>query len=428
MQKSIEKFDPYAFSTTQAGPVRVYYKHLPWAPCIHIHFHIGAGAFHDPVGKEGVAHFLEHMLGNGSPLVPDRKAMKEFSRQYMLGSRNAFTSYYRTEYVGRCLPEHFEKVVTTMYDYIFHSFVRPADVEHERKVITEEAWGRYKNEKLLAYIKEFDKNMYPGHPRERIASPLGWPQTVAQISTQDLTNFYTQHYTAENLTVFVVGAVEDSHVEYLTHILKEAPVGTKEEITLPPIPTADIRRFERTGEEIGDPKKQLEFSVMRATTDISKDTQYTSVQARRLLQDILFERLRTEHSLCYGVSVGTHRYRDYFEGGINVQTSLEYLPKVETEVWQVISEICSGTWQERFSTIHQVILDQLRSTEHISEDIIGDASNEYTNRGTITTMADTIAGAEKVTHKDVVDFIRTFFDKDRVITEVIFPKKDREKA
>ncbi len=426
MQHNIPQFDPYEFTEVKVGNARIFYKHLPWAPCIHVNFSFDVGAFHDPVGKEGVAHFLEHMLGNGSPLLPDRKAMKEFSRQYMLSSRNAGTSYYRTSYTGRLLPEHFEKVVTTMYDYVFHSYLRPEDVEHERKVITEEAWGRYKNEKLLSYIQEFNKNMYPGHPRERISSPLGWPQTVLGIKREDLADFYKKHYIAENLTVFVVGAVTESHIEALSQVLAQTPTGTKEQMESHDIPVAEIKRFERNSEDIGDPKKQLEFSIMRASTDIGDEMQYIAWQARRLLQDTLFERLRTEKSLCYGVSVGSRRYKDYFEGGVHVETSIDHLALVEKEIWQVVQEITAGAWESRFNTLHQIILDQIRSEEHISADLIEDVVHEYNIHGKITTKKELLQQTERVTHAEVVDFMKTLFDPEKVITEVIFPKTEHK--
>src|ERR1035437_1176170 len=125
-----QNFDPFDFKKKKIAGVNVYYKNLPWAPCIHIYFTLSAGAFSDPIGKEGVAHFLEHLLGNGSPMAKDKKAVKEFNRIYMLNSRNAYTSHYQTVCHGRCLPEHFDKVFNFLYDNTFNPFIRVEDVEH----------------------------------------------------------------------------------------------------------------------------------------------------------------------------------------------------------------------------------------------------------------------------------------------------------
>jgi predicted Zn-dependent peptidase len=51
-------FDPYDFSKKEINGVQIYYKNLPWAPCIHVRVVFNTSAFDDPVGKEGLSHFL----------------------------------------------------------------------------------------------------------------------------------------------------------------------------------------------------------------------------------------------------------------------------------------------------------------------------------------------------------------------------------
>ncbi|MBA3733531.1 insulinase family protein [Patescibacteria group bacterium] len=419
----IKDFDPYDFSKKEIDGVTVYYKNLPWSPCIHIRFNFSVGAFNDPKDKEGVAHFLEHMIGNGSPLLPDKKAIKEFSRLYMLNSRNAMTSYNWTAYVGKCLPEHFEKVFSTMRSYVFEPFLRDIDIEHERKVITQEAWGRYKNDKFLNYVKECSQNIYHGHERSRIYSPLGWPVTVAAITQKDVTDFHNVNYIKENLSIFIVGAVEDQHLLLLEDLIKDIPSGSKTKIDEGKIGKPTKNRFEKTGEEIGDPKEQLEYNISRSINRLSEDEVYAGHQAAGLLYDILFEKLRIEHSLCYGVDVGWRNYKDFSEMSIGVETSEDKLSLVEKEIWGVINEIIDNKWEERFNTLHKLKIDQIRSNERSTYDIIYNAAIDLINTEKIETLEKIIIMTEKVTYKDVCEFIKKIFDPEYVFTEVILPSK-----
>ena len=144
-----KNFDSYDFSRKEIDGVSIFYKNLPQAPCINIRVVFNIGAFDDPTGKEGVSHFLEHMLLKGCPSIPSKKSIKEWSKINALNTLNAFTNYDNTWYTLKCLPEKYDTAIAGLKDMIFHSFLKLEDIEEERKVITQEAWGRFLNEKFL---------------------------------------------------------------------------------------------------------------------------------------------------------------------------------------------------------------------------------------------------------------------------------------
>ncbi len=420
----IKNFDPYDFSKKEIDGVSVYYKNLPWAPCIHIRMDFSVGAFNDPVGKEGLSHFLEHIIGNGCPSLPDKKAIKEFSRLYMLNSRNAMTSHYWTSYVGRCLPEHFEKVLLAMKDYVFNPFVRTEDIEHERKVITQEAWGRYKNDKFLNYVKEVSENVYHGHERSRIASPLGWPDTIEKITQKDVADFHKNKYVKENLSIFLVGDIDDKKImDIVLKTIDSLPSGPKINAYGGKVNKPKQLRLQKNSAEIGNPQEQLQFSILRATNELAEEENEIIDQSRMLLYDVLFERLRIENSLCYGVSIQCSRQRDYSEIEISVNTSEDKVGTVEKEIWNVINEIIDGKWKERFSTLHSLAIDQINSKERSSDFIIQVASNELSVNDRIIKLEEILSDAKKVTYENVSNMLKKVFDKDFVFTEIILPSK-----
>ena len=158
-------FDPYDFEKTEIDGVPVYWKNFPTSPCIHIDVCFNVGSLYDTPDRAGMSHFLEHMIFDGSPTLPTKKAITEWSKVYALNSWNAWTYFTNTNFYLRCLPEHFDTALAGMRDMIFHPLLRAEDIEHERQVITQEAWGVFKNEKFLAFCKEMLANQYAGTAR-----------------------------------------------------------------------------------------------------------------------------------------------------------------------------------------------------------------------------------------------------------------------
>src|SRR5579872_3606922 len=257
----IKDFDPYDFEKKEIHGVPVYWKNLPWAPCVHIRIVFNVGAFNDEVGKEGTAHFLEHMMFQGCPSMPNEKAIKEFRKKYSLGTLNANTWYNRTIYTARSLPENFKKVLDGVKDMIFRSYLQKEDVEHERKVITQEAWRYYKNEKFLHYIKERSKNLYHGHEWERNPRTLGWPETITKINQKDLADFHAKGYSKENMFIVLTGNLEEKDLDLMKVFLNDVPSNKKIKLSEGATEKPLNNKTTKTAEEIGDVREQLEFSI-----------------------------------------------------------------------------------------------------------------------------------------------------------------------
>lgn len=416
-------FDPYDFSKTEVSGIPIYYKNLPWAPCIHIYISFNTGAFNDPVGKEGLSHFLEHMVFDGSPSFPDRKAVHEWRKVHTLNSWNAYTSHHNTAYHLRCLPEKFEDVLTLMKEQIFSPLLRDEDVEHERKVITQEAWGYYQNEKLLTYIKEFTQHIFPGHSLSRVSSALGWPDTVTTISADDIRNWHATHYHSGNIQIAIAGNIDDTAPETIGTIFSDIPQKPEQETLKEIIPVPLIQSITKTADEIGLVKEQVEIAVSTHKTKplypAEHDRSFTN-----LLRDILHERMRDEKSLCYGVQVSTSRSTDYVSLSIDVKTSEEHIDTVKEIIHKEIGLILtSDTYTDRFNQIQKTTLEQIRASEHDSDDIVSTAISHLTRHGEIITMTRNIANREHMTFEDMQKAGLYIADPTYMVTEIILPSK-----
>ncbi len=424
----IKDFDPYDFSKKEIDGVPVYYKNLPWAPCINIRAVFNSGAFDDPIGKEGVAHFLEHLPGNGSPLIPDKKAMLEWSKVNTLNSKNAWTDFDNTNYYLKCLPEKYIEVLRGMKDYIFFPYLRPEDVEHERKIVTQEAWGRFTNEKFLAFTKESLNNLFDGHTRKRYYNAVGWPETIAKISREDIVAWHKAHYGIGNFFIVLTGAVEESHVDAIKEFLKDLPKVSVAKRDDGSVSKPKQKRTVKYADEIGEIKEQVEISIERAGERLPYGKEEVRNLSARLLQDLLHEKLRIENSLCYGVSVGSWNEKTFFYGAVSVKTEEKNIDLVEREFYSVLNNIKEGKSQDRFQMIKKVYLEQVKSQEMLSSGIADGAVSEISDfDGHIVTQKEQLEKIEKVTYDEVSEFIAWAYDPEYVHTEIILPSKKDEK-
>lgn len=414
-------FDPYDFLKTEVNGVPLYYKNLPWASCIHIYLSFEIGAFHDPVEKEGLSHFLEHMIFDGSPSLPTRKATHEWRKTETLGSWNAYTSHYNTAYHLKCFPEKLESVLTLMKEQIFFPLLREEDVEHERKVITQEAWGRYQNEKLLNYTKEYTEKIFPGHSLSRVSSALGWPTTILAITAEDIRAWHKKTYHGGNLSIVVTGNIDEHSIETFRTVMSDIPGGEKRPTLIENIPTPLLYEIIKTADEIGLVKEQVEISISSYKDKPGHQREHERAFGS-LLHDILHEKLRDENALCYGVGVSTSRGTDYVNLGIEIKTSEEHIDIVKKIINEEIGLVLdTNTYKERFEQVRTTSLERLRSAEHDSEDIAQSSITELVRKQKIKTLKEAIENRETMTFEDIQKAGRYMVDPKYTVTEVILP-------
>lgn len=419
----IENFDPYDFSKKEIDSVPIYYKNIPLAPCIHIRVVFNTGAFDDPVGKEGLSHFFEHLIFDGSPTLPDKKAIREWEKLHTLNTWNAWTSFYITNYWLKCLPEEYDTALAGMKDMIFHSYLRPEDVEHERKVITQEAWNKFQNKKFLEYCREYIKNIFYGHDHARFATSLGWPETIDKISHNDIVSWYKNHYGIGNFFIVLAGAVEEKHIENISLFLKDLPKATENTISGGMLGKPKEKRFIKIADEIGEVKEQVEITIMRINKVLEESRSEIASMSKHLIYDLLHEKLRIDRSLCYNVDVTLWLEKTYSQITMNVKTDEKNIEIVEKEFWNVIEEIQDRKYMSRFETIKKLDIQQVRAQERLSGDIANNVVRDVPRYGRPVTLTEELTEMGNVTYDDVVKFIKETFDPEYVFTEIILPSK-----
>ena len=316
-------FDPYKNFDSIVTPngLTVYVSHLPECSWESVGFLIHSGAEQDPVGLEGTAHFVEHLVSENASIP--KEDLESFFRNKGGNINLGSTGNNGTQY-SFFLP--FNKdglhqafgIIGKML--LFTKLTRC--VERERQVIIEEFHREYPSKLSLSMKRELRKRkaLYSGFWLERLTTSLGTPESIKKITERDLQGYYDKHYTPTNMSIVCVGGMTLSEV---VEMLSHSPFAEKKngERTPNPIPLTDLAPPTET---------QYRSKVISTLRGVFTNTSiYESVAkvpisgnlstiglVQEMLRRSLNEEIRERRAWTYHIGVMHQNHRHFFEFGI----------------------------------------------------------------------------------------------------------------
>lgn len=153
----------------------------------------GVGAVDDPIGREGLAHLVEHL--SYEPIVDELEtASLEF---------NGYTSLDATLYVERTTPEQLAAVLAVEARRLRTNCpaLSPSAFERQREVVRNELRERSDADAIRAALAA--GVFGAGHPFARRSTP----EAVGTITQAEACTFFAQHYGPNNAVIVVSGNV-----------------------------------------------------------------------------------------------------------------------------------------------------------------------------------------------------------------------------
>ena len=221
-------------------------------PIVAVTSYVDEGSVADPIGKEGIAHFVEHLWFRSEhgdlPKVWDVLAS--------LGCNlNASTGADYTNYMSVCPSTSLESLLR-LESLRLTDPVRDVTedmVNVEREVIRNELRMRYENSAFNAFPYLFEK-LYPeGYEYRRLG--IGTHGSLDNIKLEDIQKFTVDNYKASNTTVMVVG---DFNMNEAANLIFEnfAP-----ELIAPGLTADHIKRFAQPGIDNPDPDNPAHWTL-----------------------------------------------------------------------------------------------------------------------------------------------------------------------
>lgn len=164
---------------------------------------VEAGSGDDPEDRQGLAHFLEHMLFLGTQRYPDPAEYQAFINAHG-GSNNAYTALDHTLYFFDIEPGSLEPAIDRFSQFFVAPLFNPEYVQREMNAVDSEYRMGLKDDVRREY-DVFREIVQPGHPLGKLG--VGNLQTLGTGDDirEDLLAFHRTHYSANLMTLVVFG-------------------------------------------------------------------------------------------------------------------------------------------------------------------------------------------------------------------------------
>lgn len=202
------------FGTLDNGLRYIIYPNSEPPKRVSLRLHIAAGSLMEADDQRGLAHFLEHMVFNGTK---NYSAADLIPRMQRLGiafgaHANAYTSFDETVYMLD-LPDLSEDTLklafTVMRDFGDGALLAAEEIDKERGVILSEKISRDSvNYRLME--QQFNEMLPDSIIAKRF--PIGIEEVISSAPRERFVDFYTRFYTPERMTFVVVGDIDPAEV------------------------------------------------------------------------------------------------------------------------------------------------------------------------------------------------------------------------
>lgn len=418
-------WDPYAEFETATLPngLTVHAAHWPGRPWEAMGFLIHSGAEHDPVGYEGTAHFVEHLISQNAdiPVQEIKDFFEGNGGKVSLGQ----TSYHcaRYQFWMPTDPLVFSRAFQLFGKALFSAKLEKF-VERERSVIIAEFNRKFTHKISYETAMRENRALYTGYWLERFATPLGNPDSVGRITQEDLQAYYDTHYTPANMSIVGVGGLT---LEELVQFASESPLAVQKEgkRTQLPIPVVDIapplenRYILELSKHL---KTEVPFEVGGYRSVVVLPTGGPTKAVRMLsnmLDEVLNEEVRERRAVTYQIGTSYGYYRHFYEFAIGCdRLEARALGDIEEVVEGCIGSIHDCT--ELFEKEKRCGLAAAFMTDSSARGICEAAMDDLDESQRIITLADDERDIERLTMDDVRDLLK-WLTPDRRWTAITIP-------
>lgn len=177
---------------------------------------VNAGSLMEDDDQKGLAHFLEHMLFNGTRRFPGLEIDNFLEKNGMRNGAdlNAYTSFGETVYMLRVPTEDqavLQKALDVLEDWAGAATLDPKDIQEEVGVVVEEERSRYKTGSGRVSVARFAQ-LYRDS-RYGLRLPIGDMNIIRKADTAAVRRFYETWYRPDLMAVVAVGDFDPRQVE-----------------------------------------------------------------------------------------------------------------------------------------------------------------------------------------------------------------------
>ncbi len=391
-----------------------------------------AGAADGLPGKNGIAHFLEHLMFKGTGTLAPGQFSREVDRRG--GSDNAYTSQDVTVYHQEIAKEHLDLIMKMEADRMVNLRLTDAIVLPERGVILQERGERIDNQPGARLGEAVDATRYLNHPYG--LPVIGWRHEIETYTTEDALAFYERFYAPNNAVLVIGGDVTVEEVRKLAdRYFAPIPKGetlTRQRLQEPPPPAP--RRVALTDERVQQPYLIRSYLAPNYRNAAGNEGYALTVLSEILTGGTagrLYRRMVIDQQSALGIDTG-YDGGPYDVGRFNLYATPRQggdLAALEQEIDRQIAALLKDgvTDQEVADAKRRLQISAIKAQDSISGPVFMVAETLGKGR----TLADVQAWPERiqaVTASDVLAVATQVFRPANSVTGTLLPKAAQEAA
>ena len=358
--------NPYSIHTLSNG-LRVLYLPNHRLSSVYISFTGKAGHRSETEAESGVAHFLEHLMLDGTTKCPNAYQLNQFLENFG-AYHNAMTGPEFVKYYAKIIHQYSEKAFAYISDIIFNSLL--TEIDKEKKVIQEETLRSLDDPGTVLYFQTI-KSVFPDNSINHTL--LASQPYLENINQTLINNFIKKYYNTSNFILVVAGNITLAKTLKLAEkYFSQTPSGKS--IVYPQAKRSPDQTTNIFHRQFNQSKLSISFP---GCADNSPDV-YTYFLLARILgagqSSRLFNKLRHQEHLVYSVGASSQTYSD--TGIFNIIASLK-----EENVQQAANLIFTEVKKLLIQKINVSEFDkaktQARSSELFFSEDTYDLANDY---------------------------------------------------
>lgn len=345
---------------------------------VSMHLDVQTGSLHESDNQQGLAHFLEHMLFNGSTNFKPGELVKYFQSIGMQfgADANAHTGFNETVY-DILLPQgdrkNLKKGLTVIKDYAEGALLLPSQIDSERRVVLAEKRIRDSAE-YRTYVATLNFELPHAKISKRL--PIGKEEILKKADHKRLKAFYDTWYRPGKMILVMVG---DFDTQSAISLIKENFSSLSPRA--PPMPEPDFGKINHLGIK---PFYHLEKEAGNTTTSIevvekvSKKPDSFAFQKERLIENIANHIVQNRLDARIG-KPGT----PFSSASIGSGYLLNQMKYAEIK-----AECSPENWKRSFSLIEQILRKALKfgftqsEFDRVKKDYLSGLDNAVKNAST----------------------------------------------
>ncbi len=391
------------------------------AVALHVWFRVGS--IYERHDQKGMAHFLEHMLFNGS----EKYAYGEMDQiiESLGGNINAATSKEFTFYHIEIAKPYWKKAMEVLYQLTMKPLMTMQMIEKEKPIVIEEL-RRGKDNPTTVLWETFEKTAYKVSPYR--FPVIGFEETISRFTKESLEEFYRSYYQPKNMAVIVVGDVNPGEVESYVRRTFGKEKGKK--VPKPEIPS-EPDRLENRFVKISDPRIQKAYWIIGWNAPpVGKGDYYGMVVFDGIIGDgrtSVFYRELKEKGVVYSFFTGDlGRPRDNLYV-ISATFDPERYAEVKSKVLELLDKTYSGLSDEQVAFTREKAINSRIFEQEKVEGQAYDIGYSYTVIKDLDFFRYYEKNLSRVRKVEVMRFYERYI-KDRTYVEVLMvPEKPKRK-